>query len=131
MQPVATNTAIAAKNRLSCITGGMVVFPSPEHHSDKGYHAVGRKGVTQAINGSPTLFDLLKIYSVALCKPSSLRRVCHLAQRCVDQLSYSRPMIGHAWQSRTDAMTVIDYIAIGVLTAAVVCVAWKFPRGKL
>src|SRR5262249_15114494 len=93
MQPVATNTAIAAKNsaknRLSCITGGMVVFPSPEHHSDKGYHAVGRKGVTQAINGSPTLFDLLKIYSVALCKPSSLRRVCHLAQRCVDQLSYS------------------------------------------
>jgi len=37
MQPVATNTAIAAKNRLSCISGGMVVFPSPEHHSDKGY----------------------------------------------------------------------------------------------
>jgi len=41
MQPVATNTAIAAKNRLSCITGGMVVFPSPEHHSDKGYRSQG------------------------------------------------------------------------------------------
>jgi hypothetical protein len=37
MQPVATNTAIAAKNRPSCISGGTVVFPSPEHHSDKGY----------------------------------------------------------------------------------------------
>jgi hypothetical protein len=37
MQPVAINAAITAKNRLSCISGGMVVFPSPEHHSDKGY----------------------------------------------------------------------------------------------
>src|SRR5262249_2342326 len=41
MQPVATNTAIAAKNRLSCISGGMVVFPSPEHHSDQGYRSQG------------------------------------------------------------------------------------------
>src|SRR5262249_25847277 len=32
MQPVATNAAIAAKNRPSCISGGMVMFPSPEHH---------------------------------------------------------------------------------------------------
>jgi hypothetical protein len=30
-----------------------------------------------------------------------------------------------------DAMTVFDYVAIGVLTAVVVGVAWKFPRGKL
>ena len=129
MQPVATNTAIAAKNRLSCITGGMVVFPSPEHHSDKGYHAVGRKGVTQAINGSPTrpLEDLqrgsVQTFELAagVSFGTALRR----------SIAYSRPMIGHAWQSRTDAMTVIDYIAIGVLTAAVVGVAWKFPRGKL
>ena len=34
---MAINAAITAKNRLSCISGGMVVFPSPEHHSDKGY----------------------------------------------------------------------------------------------
>src|SRR5262249_61940880 len=39
--PVATNAAIAAKTRLSCISGGMVVFPSPEHHSDKGYRSQG------------------------------------------------------------------------------------------
>jgi hypothetical protein len=41
MQPVAINAAITAKNRLSCISGGMVVFPSPEHHSDKGYRYQG------------------------------------------------------------------------------------------
>jgi hypothetical protein len=41
MQPVATNTAIAAKNKPSCISGGMVLFPSPEHHSDKGYRYQG------------------------------------------------------------------------------------------
>src|SRR5262249_61165613 len=106
MQPVATNTAIAAKNRLSCITGGMVVFPSPEHHSDKGYHAVGRKGVTQAINGSPTLFDLLKIYSVALCKPSSLRRGVLFVQPRGEQISYFPPMVGQARPSRTGVPAV-------------------------
>src|SRR5262249_60840330 len=106
MQPVATNTAIAAKNRLSCIAGGMVVFPSPEHHSDKGYHAVGRKGVTQAINGSPTLFDLLKIYSVALCKPSNLRRGAIVANYIEEPLVNLLPIICYYWQERHQPLTL-------------------------
>ena len=97
MQPVATNTAIAAKNRLSCISGGMVVFPSPEHHSDKGYRY-------QSFRNSPGILAMFAAIRRASSRLSNLtagnfqqheiaiQKLIGDSKR--DQPNYHRPAIG-------------------------------------